>query len=104
LVCSFDITTQSGLKLAESEVFHFPTKITRLGLEALDPFQVLEGEPIELARIDQEAQGELFLAILLDHVLVARDRAAGDLRRFETAYPSGQYIDGTSHARMLIQK
>src|SRR6185437_4586129 len=74
LVGSFDIAAESGLELAEPEVLHLATQEPRFDLQARDAFHILVGIPVELARVDEHAERELF-AVLLDDVLVTGHRA-----------------------------
>src|SRR5437868_6492962 len=96
LVGSFDIAAETRLKLAQAKVFHLAAQVASLDGEAADAFGLLERKAIELARIDEQADGEL-LALLLDHVLVTRHGAARDLDLFEAADPAGEDVDGAAH-------
>src|SRR5712692_237635 len=96
--CSVDIAAQSRLELAQAEVLHLAAQITRFDREALDALESIVREPIELARVDEHAQRELF-AVLFDDVLVAGHGAAGDLGLSGTAATSRPHIDRAAHVR-----
>src|SRR6267378_24869 len=100
---SFDIATESGLKLAEPQVLHLAPQETSLDLQALDSLHALEWKTVELSRIDEDTQGQP-LAVLLDHVLVTGHCAPGHLCCGEAADPARQHIDGTAHVRILVQQ
>src|SRR5712691_5226182 len=84
---SFDIAAESGLELAQAQVLHLAAKISRLDGEALDALQILVREAVQLARVDEQADREP-LPVLLEHVLVAGDSAAGDLHLLESVHPA----------------
>src|SRR4030081_1531525 len=102
-VGSFDIPTQSRLKLPQSQVLHLAAQVSRLHLETLDALGRLEGKSVELARVDEQTHREL-LAVRLDNVLVARDGPAGDLHLLKSTDSPRQHIDWASHVQMLVQK
>src|SRR5437879_4614422 len=94
--CSLDIAAMSRLKLAQAKVLHLSTQIASFDGEAVDALGRLVWKAIQLAGVDQEAQGER-LSFFLDHVLEARDGPARDLDLLETADPSGQHVDRAAH-------
>src|SRR5260370_20414137 len=98
LAGSFDITTQAWLELAQPQMLHLAPQVARFHAQALDAFCGLERKPVQLSRIDQQADRQL-LAVLLDHVLVAGHRPARDLHLLEPADPAGQHVERTSHVR-----
>src|SRR5712692_1663044 len=53
---SLDIAAKSGLELTQAEVLHLAAEVARLDREALDSFDALVREAIELARVDEQAQ------------------------------------------------
>src|SRR5260370_2371758 len=103
--CSLDIATKSWLELAQAKVLHLASQIPRLDREALDPLCGFVRKAIELSRVDEQAQRQLF-AVFFDDVLVAGDRPPSDLHLLEAADPAGEYVDRASHGagRMLAEE